>query len=214
MITNINKAKYVNLVENLRRDKGVINKALSKLTIPKKQGLIILGEPEQIEPQEKKVQSKSGNGEYVVRVLRVSGKIITTVYSIFPDYIVVWPIEVLLGNEEKDPYIILIKQHLIQRYAERYLKVEEENLEKSLSKFIDVFCMRKDPVMIKKSETDKVDGLMCRIKEGALLGYSYKVSPKILRFNTFVSDKELEETNREDQKSIRIGGVVWKKVVQ
>jgi hypothetical protein len=68
--------------------------------------------------------------------------------------------------------------------------------------------------MIKKSETDKVDGLMCRIKEGALLGYSYKVSPRILRFNTFVSDKELEETNRKDQESIRIGGIVWKKVVQ
>jgi hypothetical protein len=213
MITNINKAKYVNLVENLRKDRGVINKALSKLTIPKKQGLIILGKPEQIEPQEKKVQSKSGNGEYVVRVLGVSGKIITTVYSIFPDYIVVWPIEVLLGDEEKDPYIILIKQHLIQRYAERYLKVEE-NLEGSLSKFIDVFCMRKDPVMIKKSETDKVDGLMCRIKEGALLGYSYKVSPRILRFNTFVSDEELEKTNRKDQESIRRGGIVWKKVVQ
>ena len=214
MITNINKAKYEDLVGNLKRDRRVIiDKALSKLTTPKRR-LIILGEPEQIEPQEKKVQSESGNGEYVVRVLRASGKIIITVYSIFSGYIVVWPVEVLLRDEEKDPYIILIKQHLIQRYAERYLKVDSKNLKGSLSKFIDVFCMREDPVMIKKSETDKVDGLMCRIKEGALLGYSYKVSPRILRFNTFVSDEELEKTNRKDQESIRKGGIVWKKVVQ
>jgi hypothetical protein len=210
MITNINKSKYIDLIENLKKDRQIINKTLSTLENPKT-GIIILGDNNVDLVKEKIVKSKSGNGEYRVRVLKTEDRNITTIYSIFPEHIVVWPIDFLFGGSSY-PYIILIKHHAIYRYAERYLKIDNINLENVLTKFIDVFCLRKDPVMIKKSETDKVDSLMCRIKEGALLGYSYKVSPGILRFNTFVSDKELEETNRIDQKIIRVNSNAWKKV--
>lgn len=201
MITNINKSKYEDLIERFKKDRRIINKALRGL---KENGIIVLGDKEG--KKEGTVVSKYGNGKYNVRILEN----ITTIYSVFPEFIVVWPISILCDDYSRFPYVILIKQHAIERYAERYLGKDKES--ESLDHFIDSFCLRKDPVMIKKSETDKVDSLMCRIKDGALLGYCYKVCPGILRFNTFVSDKELEEANRKDQKQIRKGSEIWKRV--
>lgn len=198
MITNINKAKYEDLLERFKNDREVIQKALSNL---KRNKMIVLGN----DKRETSILSKNGIGEYKV----ISLKNIITVYSTFPNFLVVWPVSIY-ENPNINPYIILIKLHAIERYAERYLGINRKN--ESLDYFIESFCLRKDPVMIKKSETDKVDSLMCRIKDGALLGYCYKVSPQILRFNTFVGDKELEAARRKDQEMLIKGSEIWRRV--
>ena len=198
MITNINKAKYEDLLERFKNDREVIQKALSNL---KRNKMIVLGN----DKRETSILSKNGIGEYKV----ISLKNIITVYSTFPNFLVVWPVSIY-ETPNINPYIILIKLHAIERYAERYLGINRKN--ESLDYFIESFCLRKDPVMIKKSETDKVDSLMCRIKDGALLGYCYKVSPQILRFNTFVGDKELEEARRKDQEMLIKGSEIWRRV--
>ncbi len=200
MITNINKERYLDLLKTFKRDKKKLKTSI--LTLRKNKNQVM----------EVKVKTNSEIEEYFIRLLKNREDNTTVaVYSNFPGYLVVWPSELLYSEDNLEPYIILIKEHAIQRYAERYLK--SETIDESIKRaFIDGFCLSKTPVMIKKSETDKVDSLMCRIKDGALLGFSYKVNPRVLRFNTFVSDRELDEANREDQKRIRIGGETWEKM--
>lgn len=201
MITNINKEKYLDLLETFKRDKKKLKASILALRKDKNQ------------VTEAKIRTKSEVEEYFIRLLKnKEDNIMVAIYSNISGYIVVWPSEVLYTENEIEPYIILIKDHAILRYAERYLNEAGSNVDTVKKTFIDSFCLSKTPVMIKKSETDKVDSLMCRIRDGALLGFSYKVNPRVLRFNTFVSDKELEEANREDQKRIRIGGKTWEKM--
>ena len=200
MITNINKEKYVDLLEIFKRDKKKLKASISSLKKNKNQ------------VTEARVKTRSDVENYFIRLLKnKDDNTMVAVYSSFPGYIVVWPSELLYTEENLEPYIIMVKDHAILRYAERYLKTgDNEDIVKKA--FIDCLCLSKTPVMIKKSETDKVDSLMCRIKDGALLGFSYKVNPRVLRFNTFVSDKELDEADREDQKRIRVGGKTWEKM--
>lgn len=203
-ITNINKISYIDLIENLKRDKKIIEKVLVPL---KKIDKIVIGNSFII--KEEIVPSPVKGLEYRIRAMQTQDGSLTTIYSIVQDYLVVWPAAYLYDYCDY-PYITLIKLHAIDRYAERFLKIE--NKTESLNDFIDIFCLYKEPILIKKSETEKVDSLMCRIKNGVLLGYVYKISPKILRLNTFVSDKELEEANREDQLDVRKDSEAWNRV--
>lgn len=203
-ITNINKVKYKDLIEILKKDRTTIEKVILPL---KKVDHLILGCGYKI--IEKTIQSNTKGVEYRVRVMQTNEGAITTLYSIFTDYLVIWPVTYLYGYTE-EPYIILIKLHAIDRYAERYLKIEDKN--ESLNRFIDIFCLYRDPYLFRKSETDKVESLMCRIKDGVLLGYIYHVSPKILRLNTFISDVELDEANRDDQLKVRKNSDAWRRV--
>ena len=196
MITNINKLTYDTLIGCFLNDK---KKILNSLSLKKSK--IVLGNNK----SETTILSSTGNWKYIVRT---SGNIIA-VYSILPEHLIIWPISIIT-DENSHKYVILVKIHAIERYGERYL--EETNPEKQLDSFIDQFCLCKDPILIKRSETDKVDSLMCRIKYGALLGYRYKVNPNVLRFNTFVSDTELNLAEREDQKDIRVGSKIWEQV--
>lgn len=203
-ITNINKISYTDLIENLNKDKKIIEKVLVPL---KKIDKIIIGNNFII--KEETVQSKTKGLEYRIRAMQTNEGSLITLYSIVQDFLVIWPAAYLFGYCDY-PYITLIKLHVIDRYAERFLKLEDRT--KSLDDFINCFCLFKDPILIKRSETEKVESLMCRIKNGALLGYVYKVAPKILRLNTFVSDVELEEANRDDQVDIRKNSEAWEKV--
>lgn len=208
MITrSINKLKYEDLINGFKKDKSLINNTICEL---RTKNTIILGnaKPELI--REKLIKSRN-NYEYIVKLMKNDEMSYGTiaVYSIYKDYIVIWPVN-FLYTHSNTPYIILVKTHAIDRYIERFLG--DVTWGAGFAEFIQTFCLQKNPVLIKNSESEKVDSLMCRVKSGALLGYSYKVCPKILRFNTFVSDKELEEANRKDQMNVRISSKAWKRV--
>lgn len=136
---------------------------------------------------------------YVILYFKESDGII--VYSDIGEYVVIYPIEFLLtrgGNE----YIFLIKKHAIKRYGERYL---HDNEFYSIDEFLSIICTPDfNSKIIIESSGPGVQSVSIRIKDGALLGYKYEVDPTIVRVNTFISDSEIKQANRDDQKILLI----------
>ena len=184
MITNdvnINKINYLGIIKFLSRDR---DKLIDTLLSMEKNN-------------EKKRNIKSSwCGHYCI--MKFDNGILA--YTMINDYCLgLWPIEFII-NKTGNNKVIFIKKHAILRYQERFLgngTIEFNDVlqEFLLSLFLDE---KKNKYIIKKEKN--LDSVSLRIRDGALLGYCYMASPNIIRFNTFISDKEIEGAKRNDQK--------------
>ena len=177
MITtdNIDKLGYIDILKRVLPDKEVI---VSSLIQMKNENI-----------REKTIKSSWCNNYKLVYL--TDGFL---VYSIIGDYIIIYPMEFIINNSGNEN-IIFVKRHVIQRYEERFL-FQRSN--RSISRFMISFC-KSDSKIITREEKRGIFSISIRIKDGALLGYCYNVDPKIIRINTFISDKEIEVANRSDQ---------------
>ena len=189
MITDINKLRYLTIIENIRNDMEYIVSCLLEIKANKKPNQQLI---------KRKIKSFWCEEYNILYVCNLDGIII---YSIFGEYVVIYPIEYIL-NQRGNKYIIFIQKHTIQRYGERFLHDESFN---SIDKFLLSFSNKNNKIIITSKKVG-VKSISIRINDGALLGYSYNADPMVIRVNTFISDNEIDKANREDQLLLRIPG--------
>ena len=185
MITDdINKINYENIIRFLRRDQQRI---VDSLMMMKRKNI------------RRKTIKSSWCNKY--SILRLDSGIL--VYTMLENYLALWPIEYIIngtGNEK----VIYIKEHAIHRYQERFLHNTELEFNEILQKFLISFFQESGNKFIIKKESNTINSVSLRFRDGALLGYCYyTAAPGIIRFNTFISDNEIEKANREDQNLLR-----------
>lgn len=183
MITDINKLDYIKIIEHLTSDRQRI---IDTLLLMREKNL-----------RRKKIKSSWGV-EY--NIIMIENQVL--MYSIVEDYLALWPVEYILVKTGNDK-VIYIKLHAILRYQERFL--HNNNINSVLQQFlISLFSKDKNKFIIQKGNKE-ISSVSLRIRDGALLGYCYEsAAPNIIRFNTFVSDNEIDLANREDQVLLRL----------